>query len=57
MSNDFVINDGLEHVRYLADTIGKRPTGSEGDKYKIYDTELYTQLKPRKCYRNLFSVT
>ena len=31
MSNDSLIGDGLEHVRYLADTIGKRPTGSAGE--------------------------
>ena len=27
-----LIGDGLEHVRYLADTIGKRPTGYEGER-------------------------
>jgi aminopeptidase YwaD len=31
MSDRIEIGDGLEHVRYLADTIGKRVTGSEGE--------------------------
>ncbi len=28
MRNNVIIGDGLNHVRYLAETIGKRPTGS-----------------------------
>lgn len=41
MNNDPVIGDGLDHVRYLADTIGKRPTGSEGERRAAaYQCEL-----------------
>ncbi len=32
MSDNLVIGDGLDHVRYLVDTIGKRPTGFEGER-------------------------
>ena len=41
------IGDGLEHVRYLADTIGKRPTGSAGERRAAeYQCE---QLKSWGC--------
>lgn len=32
MSDHVIVGDGLDHVRYLADTIGKRVTGSEGER-------------------------